>query len=103
RLRAPRVMWLVLFAALWMVTISLAPPSLLALGFLFLFTLGVFACLVATHLMPIPKSIGASSEIAPFHIVASQLNTFTPVGTAISIVAYMKKSIPAVGNPVVNM
>ena len=52
---------------------------------------------------PIAKSIGASSEIAPFHIVASQLKTFTPVGTAISIVAYMKNRMPAVGSPVVNM
>jgi hypothetical protein len=37
------------------------------------------------------------------HIVATQLNTFTPVGTAISIVAYMKNSWPAAGMPVVNM
>ncbi len=38
---------------------------------------------------PIANSIGASKVIEPFHIVATQLNTFTPVGTAISIVAYM--------------
>src|SRR5260221_1161296 len=31
---------------------------------------------------PIAKSIGASSVIEPFHIVATQLKTFTPVGTA---------------------
>ena len=37
------------------------------------------------------------------HIVAIQLNTFTPVGTAISIVAYMKNSWPVTGMPVVNM
>ena len=36
-------------------------------------------------------------------MVASQLNTFTPVGTAISMVAYMKNSSPAVGSPTVNM
>jgi hypothetical protein len=36
-------------------------------------------------------------------MVAIQLNTFTPVGTAISIVAYMKKSWPAAGMPTVNM
>ena len=36
-------------------------------------------------------------------MVASQLNTFTPVGTAISIVAYIKNSKPAVGSPTVNM
>ena len=32
-------------------------------------------------------------------MVATQLNTFTPVGTAISIVAYMKKSWPVTGMP----
>ena len=32
-----------------------------------------------------------------------QLNTFTPVGTAISIVEYMKNSSPPVGMPTVNM
>ena len=52
---------------------------------------------------PIAKSMGVSKVIAPRHIVASQLNTFTPVGTAISIVAYMKNRSPAVGMPVVNM
>ena len=52
---------------------------------------------------PSANSIGASSVIEPFHIVASQLNTFTPVGTAISIVAYMKNRMPAAGMPVVNM
>jgi hypothetical protein len=31
------------------------------------------------------------------------LNTFTPVGTAISIVAYMKKSCAAALMPTVNM
>jgi hypothetical protein len=35
----------------------------------------------------------------PLHIVATQLNTFTPVGTAISIVAYMKNSCPAAACP----
>ena len=35
--------------------------------------------------------------------MATQLNTFTPVGTAISIVAYMKNSWPAAGMPVTNM
>ena len=35
--------------------------------------------------------------------MASQLNTFTPVGTAISMVAYMKNSAPASGMPTVNM
>ena len=36
------------------------------------------------------QSIGVSNVIEPFHIVATQLNTFTPVGTAINIVAYIK-------------
>ena len=49
------------------------------------------------------NSIGVSKVIEPRHIVASQLNTFTPVGTAISIVAYMKNSCPAAGMPTVNM
>ncbi len=52
---------------------------------------------------PIAKSIGVSKVISPFHIVAIQLNTFTPVGTAISIVAYMKNRLPAAGMPTVNM
>ena len=43
---------------------------------------------------PIANSIGVSKVIEPCHIVAIQLNTFTPVGTAISIVAYMKNSWP---------
>ena len=36
-------------------------------------------------------------------MVATQLKIFTPVGTAISIVAYMKNSCPVIGMPVVNM
>ena len=47
--------------------------------------------------------IGTSKLIDPRHIVATQLNTFTPVGTAISMVAYMKKSSATTGMPVVNM
>ena len=35
--------------------------------------------------------------------MASQLKIFTPVGTAISIVAYMKNSWPVTGMPVVYM
>jgi hypothetical protein len=37
------------------------------------------------------------------HMVAIQLKIFTAVGTAISIVAYMKNSWPVTGMPVVNM
>ncbi len=36
-------------------------------------------------------------------MVLTQLNTLTPVGTAISIVAYMKYNSPVSGMPTVNM
>ena len=36
-------------------------------------------------------------------MVAIQLKIFTPVGTAISMVAYMKNSCPVTGMPVVYM
>ena len=36
-------------------------------------------------------------------MVVVQLNTFTPVGTAISMVESMKNSSPASGMPTVNM
>ncbi len=49
------------------------------------------------------KSIGVSNVSEPFHIVAIQLNTFTPVGIAINMVAYMKKSKEAAPMPTVNM
>ena len=49
------------------------------------------------------NSIGVSKVIEPRHIVATQLNTFTPVGTAISMVANMKNSSAASGMPTVNM
>jgi hypothetical protein len=39
---------------------------------------------------PIAQSIGVLNEIEPPHIVAIQENTFTPVGTAITIVAKVK-------------
>ena len=52
---------------------------------------------------PSENSIGVSNVIAPRHIVASQLKTFTPVGTAISIVANMKNICPVSGIPTVNM
>ncbi len=59
--------------------------------------------MVNTKMKPVAHSIGVSKVIAPRHIVATQLNTFTPVGTAISMVAYMKNSWPAAGMPVANM
>jgi hypothetical protein len=37
----------------------------------------------------IANSMGGSKDREPRHMVAVQLNTFTPVGTAISIVAIM--------------
>ena len=36
------------------------------------------------------NSIGVSNVSAPFHMVLTQLNTFTPVGIEISMVANMK-------------
>ena len=45
------------------------------------------------------KSIGVSKVNEPCHIVATPLNTLTPVGTATIIVAYMKNSWPAEGMP----
>ena len=59
--------------------------------------------MVKTMMNPIAKSMGVSNVMDPLHMVASQLKIFTPVGTAISIVAYMKKSCPVSGMPVVNM
>jgi hypothetical protein len=41
---------------------------------------------------PRANSIGVSKVSEPRHMVATQLNTFTPVGMAISIVANMKYS-----------
>ena len=52
---------------------------------------------------PIANSIGVSKVIEPRHMVAIQLKIFTAVGTAISMVAYMKNSWPVTGMPVVNM
>jgi hypothetical protein len=43
---------------------------------------------------PAQNSIGVSKVIEPRQSVATQLKTFTPVGMAISIVAYMKNNCP---------
>ncbi|MCY1464745.1 hypothetical protein D9M71_828110 [compost metagenome] len=59
--------------------------------------------MVNTKMKPIENSIGVSKVIEPRHIVAIQLKIFTAVGTAISMVAYMKNSWPVTGMPVVNM
>ena len=45
---------------------------------------------VNRKMKPIAHSIGALKSIEPPHIVAIQENTFTPVGTAITIVAKTK-------------
>jgi len=49
------------------------------------------------------NSIGVSKVIEPLHMVAVQLKIFTPVGTAMDMVAYMKNSSPVSGMPTVNM
>ncbi|MCY1267564.1 hypothetical protein D9M70_160030 [compost metagenome] len=59
--------------------------------------------MVNTKMKPIENSIGVSKVIEPRHMVAIQLKIFTAVGTAISMVAYMKNSWPVTGMPVVNM
>jgi hypothetical protein len=51
----------------------------------------------------IENIMGISKLIDPRHMVATQLNTFTPVGTEINMVAYMKNNSPAKGIPVVNI
>ncbi len=51
----------------------------------------------------IANSIGVSNVMEPRNIVVTQLKTFTPVGTAISIVLYMKNNSPTKGMPTVNM
>ena len=48
-------------------------------------------------------SIGASKVSEPRHMVLTQLNTFTPVGIEISMVANMKYTSPPRGMPTVNM
>ena len=51
----------------------------------------------------IANSIGVSKVIEPRNMVVTQLNTLTPVGTAISMVAYIKNNSPAIGIPTVNI
>ena len=59
--------------------------------------------IVNRNTKPTANNIGVSKVIEPFHMVAIQLNTFTPVGTAINMVAYIKNRFPAAGIPTVNM
>jgi hypothetical protein len=58
-----------------------------------------------TNMVRKPKtfSSGVSKRSRPCHVVAIQLKIFTPVGTAIAIVAAMKKTFRTGANPVVNM
>ena len=48
--------------------------------------------MVNTKMKPTANSMGVSNVMEPFHMVAIQLNTFTPVGTAINMVEYMKNN-----------
>src|SRR3954465_8324141 len=59
--------------------------------------------MVKRQMKPIAKSIGVSKLMEPRHIVEIQLKILTPVGTAMRIVAYMKKRLPEAGMPTVNM
>jgi len=52
---------------------------------------------------PIAHSIGVSIEIWELFIVANQLNTLTPVGMAIIIVAEVKYARVSTSIPTVNM
>ena len=59
--------------------------------------------MVNTKMKPTANNMGVSKVMDPFHMVAIQLNTFTPVGTEMSMVAYMKNNWPVTGMPVVYM
>ena len=49
------------------------------------------------------NNMGISKVMEPRHMVATQLNTFTPVGTEISMVANIKNISANTGIPVVNI
>ena len=49
------------------------------------------------------NNIGVSKVMDPRNMVATQLKTFTPVGTAINMVANIKNTSPTSGIPTVNM
>ena len=59
--------------------------------------------MVNKNTKPTANNIGVSKVIDPLHIVDIQLNTFTPVGIAINMVAYIKNKLPAAGMPTVNI
>ena len=58
---------------------------------------------VNRKMKPIAHSIGVSKVIEPPHMVAIQLKIFTPVGTAMIIVAAVKYIFSSTLMPVVNM
>lgn len=58
---------------------------------------------VNRKMKPMAQSIGVSHAIVPPWRVANQLNTFTPVGTAIIIVADVKYARVSTSIPTVNM
>ena len=47
--------------------------------------------MVNRKMKPMANSMGVSKVMEPRHMVAVQLNTFTPVGTAIIMVAYAEQ------------
>ena len=52
---------------------------------------------------PRAYSIGVVNSMLPFHIVPSQLNILTPVGTAMSIVVMVNTELAMGPSPTVNM
>ena len=54
--------------------------------------------MVNSTIKAIANIIGISKLSEPRHMVATQLNTFTPVGTEISMVANMKNISMLIGN-----
>src|SRR3546814_15438387 len=59
--------------------------------------------IVKRKMKPIAQTIGVLNDSEPPHIVAIQENIFTPVGTAITIVAAVKYIFTLTDRPVVNM
>src|SRR3546814_11584883 len=59
--------------------------------------------IVNTKIKPMAKSMGVSNVSEPRHMVATQLNTFTPVGMEMSMEAYMKNSCAVTGMLVADM
>ena len=52
---------------------------------------------------PTAKSIGVFTSIEPFHMVAIQLNIFTPVGTAMAMVVSANTELATGPRPTVNI